>query len=215
MGRTPLRSKSRLWPVPLALLGATALVASACDDSGTQPPAAEGVIEVLVTTHGTHSDTDGYAVLLDNRDSIRVASTGVARFQEVAAGGHAVAITDVRRGCIVDGPMSMYVPVTAGENTLISVRVVCGPGIPTCTTPLPIYGTYDPRAPQYLVLFHDYVDAVAEANRLAALYGFTLRSVWQFALKGFSASLTEEMLEGIRCEASVRYIQHDQVIIVS
>jgi hypothetical protein len=80
---------------------------------------------------------------------------------------------------------------------------------PACFNPAPLSGQPDPRAPGYIVVFEDNVDARRETNRLAALYGFSPRFVYEFALQGFSADLAPKDVAGIRCEASVKYVAHD------
>jgi hypothetical protein len=52
----------------------------------------------------------------------------------------------------------------------------------------------------------------AEVGRLAAKYGFTPRHVYEAALQGFSADLTPTAVAGIRCEASVTYVEHNAVV---
>jgi hypothetical protein len=85
---------------------------------------------------------------------------------------------------------------------------------PPCADSVPLLGTYDPRAPGYIVRFKDSVDAVAEAARLAALYGFTTTFVWQAAIKGFAADLSPATVSVLRCEPTVASIEHDGVVTV-
>ena len=81
-----------------------------------------------------------------------------------------------------------------------------------CDDPAPLRGTADPRAPGYIVVFHKGVASRAEAQRLAAKYGFTPRAVYESALQGFSADLSAAALAGVRCEATVDYVEHDGVV---
>lgn len=67
------------------------------------------------------------------------------------------------------------------------------------------------RAPGYIVVFQDSVDSPTEAARLAALYGFTPRHVWQSAPKGFSADILPTTAALLRCEAAVAWIEYDQL----
>ena len=80
---------------------------------------------------------------------------------------------------------------------------------PSCLSPAPVLGQFDPRAPGFIVVFDSGVDASAEAPRLGALYGFTSRHVYTHALQGFSAELTPPILAAIRCETSVNYASFD------
>jgi hypothetical protein len=86
-----------------------------------------------------------------------------------------------------------------------------GPAERTCLQPAPLYGSFDPAAPGFIVVFRDGVPAAAEAARLSARYCFQPKHVYQFALLGFSAELEPAALASIRCEASVRYVEHDGV----
>jgi Peptidase inhibitor I9 len=80
---------------------------------------------------------------------------------------------------------------------------------PACVDPAPLRGQLDSRAPGYIVMFKDNVAARPETNRLAAAYGFTPRHIYEFALQGFSAELTPEVVAAVRCEASVQSVEHD------
>jgi len=80
---------------------------------------------------------------------------------------------------------------------------------PSCVSPAPVLGQFDPRAPAIIVVFDSDVDASAEAARLGGLYGFTSRFVFTHALQGFSAELTPATLAAIRCETSVNYASFD------
>jgi inhibitor of cysteine peptidase len=82
--------------------------------------------------------------------------------------------------------------------------------------PLPINGQADPRAPGYIVLFENNVDAKAEVARLEKLYGFQNKYVYDMpTFKGFSAVMSNEAVESLRWEPSVRSIEHDGVASVS
>lgn len=81
-----------------------------------------------------------------------------------------------------------------------------------CLQPAPLDGTPDPRtAGTYIVVFRDGTDADAAAARLARKYGFQPRHVYQHALQGFSAALTDAQLAAVRCDAEVKYVSHNGV----
>ena len=82
---------------------------------------------------------------------------------------------------------------------------------PPCREPAPLTGTFDPRVPDYIVIFHDGVDARQETTRLAAQYGFEPLGVWEHALLGFWAPPTREVVASLRCEASIKHVQHNAV----
>ncbi len=81
-----------------------------------------------------------------------------------------------------------------------------------CDDPAPLLGAPDPEAPGYIVTFHDGVDAQQETERLAALYGFRPRHVYRFTLRGFSAELSPESLESLRCEPAVKSVRYDSSV---
>lgn len=83
---------------------------------------------------------------------------------------------------------------------------------PPCAEPAPLLGNADPRAPGYIVVFADSVDARQETDRLAAAYGFQATHVYEFALRGFSARLTPEAVASVRCEPTVDSVEHDGVM---
>ena len=85
---------------------------------------------------------------------------------------------------------------------------------PACADPAPLNGSFDPAAADFLVMFHDSVDASVEAARLAQAYGFTARFVWETAVKGFSAEMSPATVNALRCEPSIAEIEYDQVFTI-
>ena len=84
---------------------------------------------------------------------------------------------------------------------------------PSCSSPAPLYGQPDTGAPDmYLVMFEDGVNAAATASQLAALYGFQTTFVYEHAVLGFAATMDKDVVAGLRCESSVKYVEHDMVI---
>jgi hypothetical protein len=81
-----------------------------------------------------------------------------------------------------------------------------------CTAPAPLFGQADPRAPAFIVVYHDTVDATAETARLAARYSFRPTAVWASGLRGFAAPLTPQALASLRCESAVRYVAHEVIM---
>ena len=85
-------------------------------------------------------------------------------------------------------------------------------GAAQSTQPAALTGTPDPRtAGSYVVVFRDGTDAAGTTQRLVQKYAFQPRHVYEHALQGFAAPLTDEQLAGVRCEAEVRYVSHDGV----
>jgi hypothetical protein len=83
---------------------------------------------------------------------------------------------------------------------------------PACTDPAPLSGEFDPRAPGYIVLYRDGVDAQQETAILAARFQFVPRHVYTHALQGFSAEFSPEVVAAVRCEPTVRAVSHDGVV---
>jgi len=74
-----------------------------------------------------------------------------------------------------------------------------------------VQGTFDARAPGYIVAYKAGVPVQATTDGLAAKYGFTPTYVWDTAVSGFAAPLTDAAVEGLRCEPVVKRIEHDAV----
>jgi hypothetical protein len=83
------------------------------------------------------------------------------------------------------------------------------PDDPPCASPAPLQGAPDPRAPGFIVVFRDGTDVDATVGRLTARYAFQTKHVYRSALLGFAADLTPVQLAGVRCEAEVKYVEHD------
>lgn len=83
----------------------------------------------------------------------------------------------------------------------------------SCSTPAPLLGSFDPKAPDYIVRFHDNVSAVPETDRLASLYRFVPSHVYTNALSGFSAPLSSDVLASVRCETSVADVEYDSAVV--
>ena len=78
--------------------------------------------------------------------------------------------------------------------------------------PAPLLGRADARAPGFIVVYHDTVSATTETSRLAAEYDFQPIAVWNFVLRGFAANLLPPAVAGIRCEPTVRYVEHNGIL---
>jgi hypothetical protein len=64
-------------------------------------------------------------------------------------------------------------------------------------------------------VFKSGVQVREETGRLAAAHGFEPRHVYESALQGFSATLTPEVVASIRCEPSVKYVEHAGVVSIN
>lgn len=74
-----------------------------------------------------------------------------------------------------------------------------------------VQGTFDARAPDFIVAYEAGVPVQTTTDALAAKYGFTPKYVWDTGVPGFVAPLTDAAVEGLRCEPAVRRIEHDAV----
>lgn len=100
----------------------------------------------------------------------------------------------------------------SGSPTIAKTEIDRSAAAAQCAHPAALTGTPDPRtAGKYIVVFRDGTDAAATTARLAQKHGFQPRHVYQHALQGFSAPLTDTQLAGVRCEAEVKYVSHDGV----
>jgi hypothetical protein len=102
----------------------------------------------------------------------------------------------------------------AGIVLLGAIAVACRSRdslAPQCVVPVPLLGQANSAAPGFIVVFHDQVDAQAETQRLASRYGFTPTHVYTAALTGFSAQLSPALVEQLRCEASVSYVEFNSL----
>jgi hypothetical protein len=86
-----------------------------------------------------------------------------------------------------------------------------GSGTALCADPAPVSGTHDPQLTRYIVKLSEEVDFTAEANRLAANYGFEVQDVLE-GLRLFVAEFSTDVLEQLRCEPSVVHITYDEPV---
>jgi hypothetical protein len=84
-----------------------------------------------------------------------------------------------------------------------------GPPAPPAPACAPLTGTFDPQAPGFIVVFNDGTDVDAAVATLSAKYGFTSTRVYHSALAGFSALLSDRVVEALRCEPVVKYVSYN------
>jgi hypothetical protein len=99
---------------------------------------------------------------------------------------------------------------------LVSLVSACADSPSTsapCSNPAPLYGEFDPRAPDYMVKLRDGVNVDDEVARLEQLYGFSATSVFRFSINGFAAEFDDDVREMLRCESSVEWVEHDAIIV--
>jgi len=75
-------------------------------------------------------------------------------------------------------------------------------------------GVADGNTPDsYIVVFNENVSAPNEhANKMAQKYGLSLTHTYSHAIKGFSATIPDAMLEQIKKDPSVKFVSVDRVV---
>jgi hypothetical protein len=81
-----------------------------------------------------------------------------------------------------------------------------------CADPAPLNGKPDPAAPGILVGLVPGVDAAEESDRLAKKYGFTVEHVYDALGAFFTPDMTPEVVDRIRCEPTVRYVEYNSTM---
>jgi hypothetical protein len=89
---------------------------------------------------------------------------------------------------------------------LASCRLPFGSGDDGCVE---VQGTFDARAPGYIVGFRSGVPVRETTDALAAKYGFTPTYVYEGPPRGFAAQVSDATLDGLRCEPVVKVIEHN------
>lgn len=84
-----------------------------------------------------------------------------------------------------------------------------------CENPAPLKGQFNPDVPGYIVVFKENIDSATEANRLINIYKIQLGFIYSTALNGFSAEMTDDTKEKLRCESSVAYIEYDSQVSIN
>jgi len=78
-----------------------------------------------------------------------------------------------------------------------------------CENPAPVLNQFDSNAPGYIVSFEKGVNVDAEVNFLKDNYPINVKHVYQDALAGFSAEMSDETREQLRCHETIDYIEHN------
>lgn len=96
--------------------------------TASEPPG-DGLLSVVVNSVGSNPDPNGYMVSLDDGPgSLNVAANGAVAFSDVAAGIHAVTLTDIASNCVVSGVNPRSAIVLAGATTSVTLEVSCTDG---------------------------------------------------------------------------------------
>lgn len=84
-----------------------------------------GDLRVNVTTTGPDQDLDGYVLFVGNFTGALIPTNGQVTLPFIAAGTHAVSLTDVAGNCTYGGAQN--VSITAGQLSTVNFAVTCTP----------------------------------------------------------------------------------------
>lgn len=84
-----------------------------------------GVLEVTASTTGDRPDPDGYTVTVDDGPVRPLGVDGTVAFGDLAAGSHAVELSDVADRCSVPGGTRRSVSVSAADTAAVLFEVAC------------------------------------------------------------------------------------------
>jgi hypothetical protein len=107
----------------LVLSVATAVVMTACEDSGG-PPELTGEARVRVTTTGLDLDLDGYRLTVDGTDQGALSPNGT-RVIRIDPGTQPFALSGIAANCTLDHPGSREVTIVVDEVVQVDFTVVC------------------------------------------------------------------------------------------
>ena len=81
---------------------------------------------------------------------------------------------------------------------------------PDCSAPAPLYFAANP-AQGWIVVLQDDTDAAVAAAILSQKYGFTIRTLYEHAFRGFTTEdVTHATIAQLRCEPTVKFIQQNE-----
>ena len=209
----------------LALAIALTAFAAACNEttgpSGPRYLLLSGVFDASVATPGgsyTKIATTavaggiygiGIAVTISGVDSMKISgqySVADSSFGlDIAfASGKSAAFTGVVTGTA--GLTGSWTDWSTGASANVTFTRL---DVPPCPDSVPLLGTFDPDAPDFIVRFQDTVNAAVETDRLGALYGFTPTFVYQTVPVGFAALIPLSTVTVLRCEPKVVSVSYD------
>jgi hypothetical protein len=85
-----------------------------------------------------------------------------------------------------------------------------------CSDPAPLKGAQSDSSSSYVVVYESSRDWTKEeienaTEELSEKHSFEAEHIYSRAIQGFAADLSSEALDGVRCEASVEYVSHDDI----
>ena len=96
----------------------------ACSDDPTAPPAS---IRVNVSTNGGDLDEDGYEIVVDAGNPIKIGTYASVLVPEVGGGTHVVQLNGIAANCLADSGPSQSVTVQSGETVQVEFTLTCAP----------------------------------------------------------------------------------------
>jgi hypothetical protein len=112
-------------PRPVSVTaGATATVAFTVTCA---PQPTTGTIRVITSTSGVSTDIDGYALTLDGGAPQPIGRAATVNLENVVAGAHTIALTDIPADCTLDGNSSRNVSLAGGSTAEVGFLIRCAP----------------------------------------------------------------------------------------
>jgi len=155
----------------------------------------QGIAATLTGPDGVAATADASAIAEIGSDSLTL------RFRFANAGRYSLRLAN-RSGRTSD----------AWTFAVAAAPVAVQPVVGRCASPAPLQGYFDPRAPGYIVVFNADTDVDRALAMLQARYDFRPNRVYGSALLGFSALLSADTVEAIRCESVVKYVAYNMWI---
>ena len=115
-------------PVARVLIGLTAALTTACDDSTGPAPAPTGAIDISVSTISTLAeiDPDGYTLRVNADFPRAISVNGTVRIGALRRGRHSVRLDGLATNCAIAGSNPRVVEVTAdGAVATAAFEVSC------------------------------------------------------------------------------------------
>ena len=107
----------------------------------------------------------------------------------------------------------MLVTFAACSDSQLSALIPADGSSLSCAEPAPLLGDPDYSLEgAYFVCFKDGVNVAEEAARLAEAYGFTPRYVYSIIPCLAARDLSQEIVDGLRCEPTVDHLSYDGIL---
>lgn len=104
----------------------------------------------------------------------------------------------------------MFVTVAACSDSQVPTVLPVDDSLLSCAEPAPLLGEpADGREDDYFVCFKEGVNVQEESARLAEKYGFTPRYVYGIIPCLAVRDLPQEIVDSLRCEATVDHLSYD------